>query len=234
MNKILVSVLIVFVLGVSGVYSQTPLTLKLTGGANSPMGDFSDVYKSGTSIMGEIYYSLPFPGLDLTFSAGYNGFKYKNDYFTGQVTKNLGVGVDNLNYSWKATDVPVLIGARYLLPGGNLQPYISGEVGLHFMSFADRFNGQKLIGNTNNPTSFSYTGATESGSEIGVGTAIGAGVEIPFAPRISIDLNVKYNYAGITYSKAFTVFRNNNSQFTTSEMKNLNYLTARIGLQVSL
>lgn len=230
---------IIFILAVlfstvSG-YSQTPLTVKLTGGINSPMGTFSDVYKSGASIEGALYYSLPFPGLDLSLTAGYNGFKYKNEYFTGLVQSNLSTTVDNFNYSWTATDIPVMVGARFKLPAGNMRPYVTGEIGLHFMSFADRFNGQRLIGNSSSTsTSFSYNGAIESGSETGFGTSIGAGIEIPVAPKISLDLNAKYNYSSLVFSKSFNVFRNSNSQFTTSELKSPNYLTVRGGIVISL
>jgi len=234
MKKVNIFAVIMVFLAALNSYSQTPLTVKLTGGMNSPMGTFADVYKSGASIEGALYYSLPFPGLDLSLTAGYNGFKYKNDYFTGLVQSNLNVTVDNFNSSWTAADIPVMVGARFKLPAGTIKPYVTGEVGLHFMSFSDRFNGQKLVGNSTNPTSFSYNGATESGSETGFGTSIGAGIEIPVAPKISLDLNAKYNYSSLVFSKSFNVFRNSNSQFTTSEMKNPNYFTIRGGIVISL
>lgn len=234
MKRLKFVLVFVIMLFAFNIYSQTPFTIKLTGGMSSPIGDFSNVYKSGASIEAGIFYSLPFPGLDLTFTAGYNGFKYKNDYFTGLVSSNLNVSVDNFNYDWTATDIPIMVGAKYMLPAGSMKPYVTGEVGVHLMSFSDRFNGQKLVGNSSNPTSFSYNGATESGSEVGVGTTLGAGIEIPLAPKISLDLNAKYYYTGITYAKSYNVFRNNNSQFTTSELKNLNFITVRGGIVISL
>jgi len=234
MSKIKFLAFAILLLAAINTYAQTPITIKLTGGINNPTGDFSNVYKSGTSIEGALYYSLPVPGLDLTFTAGYNGYKYKNEYFTGLVNTNLGVGVDNFNVSWTATDIPVMIGAKFQLPSGNIKPYATGEVGVHFMSFSDRFNGQKLTGNTNNPTTFSFNGSTESGSETGFGTAIGAGIEIPVAPKIYLDLNAKYNYSTVKYSKSFLVFRNSNSQFVTPELKNPNYFTVRGGIVFSL
>jgi opacity protein-like surface antigen len=213
-------------------YSQTPFRGNLTAGINNPLGDFSNLYKGGVSIEAGLFYSLPLIGIDLTLTAGYNGYKYKNDYFTGLVSTNLGATVSGFNVSWTATDIPVMVGARYKLPVGNIRPYISGEVGLHLVSFADRFNGQRLIGNSSNPTTFQLNGATESGSEIGIGTAIGGGIEIPLVPKVNLDLNVKYNYAGITYSKSYNVFRNSGSQFTTVELKNLNYVTIRGGVVI--
>lgn len=233
MKKISVLVILMVLFTSVFAYSQTPFRGNLTAGINNPLGDFSNLYKSGVSVEAGLLYSLPLIGIDLSLTAGYNGFTYKNDYFTGLVSSNLGgVTVSGFNVSWTATDIPVMVGARYKLPAGNMKPYITGEVGLHLVSFADRFNGQRLIGNSSNPTTFQLNGATESGSEIGIGTAIGGGIEIPLVPKVNLDLNVKYVYAGITYAKSYNVFRNNNSQFTTTELKNLNYVTVKGGIVI--
>jgi|WetSurMetagenome_2_1015567.scaffolds.fasta_scaffold69791_2 hypothetical protein len=233
MKKVSITIFLLVLFSSINTYSQTPFRGNLTAGINNPLGDFSNLYKSGVSVEAGLFYSLPLVGIDLTLTAGYNGFKYKNDYFTSLVSSNLsGVTVSGFNVSWTATDIPVMVGARYKLPAGNMRPYISGEVGLHLVSFADRFNGQRLIGNSSNPTTFQLNGATESGSEIGVGTAIGAGIEIPVVPKVNLDLNVKYVYAGITYAKSYNVFQNSGSQFTTTELKNLNYVTIRGGIVI--
>jgi opacity protein-like surface antigen len=214
-------------------YSQTPFRGNLTIGMTNPIGDFSKLYKGNVSAEAGIFYSLPLISLDLTFTAGYNGYKYKNDYFTGLVSSNLnGATVSNFNVSWTATDIPIMVGARLRFPFGNMRPYVTGEVGLHLVSFTDRFNGQRIIGNSGSPVAFNFNGATESGSSIGVGTAIGAGLEIPLIIKVNLDLNVKYNYSGVTYSKSYNVFQNNNSQFTTAEMKNINYITLRGGVVI--
>lgn len=234
MNKIKVLLIaIITFLFLNNVYSQTPLKLNLTGGANIPMGDFKDVYKGGLSIEAGVFYSLPLTGIDLTLTGGYNGFTFKNDYFTNLVQTKLGVGVDGFNPSWTATDIPIMVGAKYNLPLLPYSPYLWGEVGVHFLSFKDRLTG-RMTGNTNNPTTINYAGATESGSETAFGYSIGAGVTIPLVPKISIDLNIKYNGNGGIYSKSFEVFRNSNSDFINPELKNMSYLTARVGLLVTL
>ena len=230
-NLIFLFFVILFFTG-TGSFSQTPFRGNLTIGMTNPIGDLSKIYKGGVSAEAGLFYSLPLVSLDLTLTAGYNGYKYKNDYFTGLVSSNLGVGVANFNYSWTATDIPVIVGARLRFPFGSTRPYVTGEAGLHFVSFTDRFNGQRLIGNTGNPVTFNFNGSTESGSAIGVGTAIGGGLEIPLILKVNIDLNVKYNYSSVTYSKSFNVFQNNNSQFTTTEMKSLNYVTVRGGVVI--
>jgi hypothetical protein len=235
MKKIRLMLFLVLVFSSVCGYSQTPFRINLTAGINSPLGDFSNLYKSGASIEAGVFFTpLPLVGLDLTLTAGYNGFKYKNEYFTGLVNTNLGAVTDNFNYSWTATDIPIMVGGRLKLPVGSMRPYITGELGLHFVSFKDRFNGQRIEGNTSNPVSFNFNGTTESGSEIGVGTSIGGGFEIPVVPKVNLDINLKYNYAAITYAKSYVIFRNNNLQYTTTEMKNLNYFTVRAGIVIDL
>lgn len=226
-------VVLVTLVFLSNVYSQTPLKLNLTAGTNIPMGDFKDVYKGGISIEGGVFYSIPLTGLDLTFTAGYNGFTFKNEYFTNLVQTKLGVSVDGFNPSWTATDIPVMVGARYNFPLLPYSPYVWGEVGVHMLNFKDRLTGN-MTGNSSNPTTISWQTSTESGSEVAFGYSMGAGVTIPLVPKIGIDLNVKYNSSGGVYSKPFNVFRNNNSNFENPELKNISYLTARVGILISL
>lgn len=232
MKKISFFVLLMVLFTSISIYSQTPFRGNLTAGMNIPFGEFADQYISGASVEAGLFYSVPITGMDLTLTAGYNGFTYKNDYFTGLVSSTLGYSVSGFNPSWTVTDIPIMVGARYKSLLGTLKPYGSVEVGLHLMSFKDRFNGQKIIGNSSNPTTLSLNGATESGSETGFGTTIGAGIEIPIAPKVNIDLNAKYNYLSAIYSKSYNVFINNNIQFTTTEKKNISYLTIRGGIVI--
>lgn len=231
MNKTKQIFLVMFFLLLTDIsFAQTPLRGTLTLGANIPISDFNNVYKTGVSAEAGILYSLPIPGLDLTLTAGYDGFKYKNEYFTDLVYTNLGVPVSNFDADWNVTDIPIMLGARYKFPMTGFKPYVSGEVGIHIMNFSDRFSGSQVIGSSSNPASLSWKGEVESKTETGFGFAIGAGVEIPVISKLSIDINGKYNYNGITYSKSFEVFRNNNSNFVTPELKNVSYITVRGGV----
>lgn len=231
LNVILTAVLM-FVL-LSSTYSQTPIKLSLTGGIAAPTGNFSDLYKLGYAFEGGAFYSIPMLPLDLTLTAGYSQFAYKNEYFTNSVTSNLGVGVTGFNPEWNATDISVMFGTRYNIPAPGFAPYISGEIGVHLLSFNDRFTG-RVIGNSSNPTTFNLSGATESGSETAFGYAIGAGVVIPLALKVGIDISIKYNGNSGIYSKTYEVFRNNNSKFTNPELKNMSFITARAGVLVTL
>lgn len=217
----------------SNVYSQTPIKLNLTAGANFPGGEFGNMYKTGLSIEGGVFYSIPKAPVDLTLTFGYNSFTYKNEYFTDLVTKNLGVGVTGFNPEWAASDIPIMVGVKYNFTAAGFSPYIWGETGVHLLSFKDRLTG-RVIGNSSNPTTFNLDGATESGSETAFGYSVGAGVTIPIAPKIGIDLNVKYAGNSGIFSKEYEVFRNNNSKFTNPEMKNMSFITARAGLLITL
>ena len=233
MKKLNIILVVLFTLMFVNSYSQTPLSGSINLGMNVPMSTFGDVYKGGLSGEAGLFYSIPNTGIDMTLTIVYKGFKYKNDYFTGLVNTNLGVGVSTFPFDWSATVIPIMVGARYKFPAGGVKPYISGELGLHMMSFSDRFNGAQIIGNSSNPTTFQFDGTTESGSETGFGMAFGAGVEISVAPKIALDLGAKYNYGGVIYSKSYNVFRNNNSQFTTTELKNTSFVTIRGGVVIS-
>ena len=46
----------IVIIFVSGVYSQTPIKLNLTGGAGLPVAAFSDMYKTGFSIEGGVCF----------------------------------------------------------------------------------------------------------------------------------------------------------------------------------
>lgn len=202
-------------------------------GANVPMGDFGNVYKAGPSAqLGFIFLSLPAANTDLSVSAEYNSFSYKNEYFTQQVKTNLGVGTTGFTPDWKATDFSIMAGARLKMQGLVLKPYGEAQVGVHFMNFDQRLTG-KIIGSSSDPSNISLNGATETASETGFSTALGIGTEISVAPKFSFDLGLKYNYAMIKYSNSYTVFLNNNSQYTTLEMKNASFLTVRGGIIVS-
>ena len=202
-------------------------------GANFPLGDFGNIYKAGPSAqIGFVFLSLPIIPIDLTVNAEYNSFAYKNSYFTDQFKSNLGATASGFAPDWMATDFSIMVGGRIKLPGLIVNPYGEAQVGVHFMNFNQRLTGQ-INASSSDPSNISLLGATESVSETGVGTSFGVGTEISIIPKLTIDLGVKYNFAGITYSKGYTVFRNNNSQYTIPEMKNASFITTRAGIIIS-
>jgi len=126
-----------------------------------------------------------------------------------------------------------MLGVRFHLPR-RFESYVSGEIGVHMMKFSDRFKEISMNTSSSNPLHIELNNNTEDASETGFGFAIGAGIEFSVAPKIGLDLGLKYNYAGVVFSKKYTVVRNSNSYFTSEELKNAGYVTARGGLIIHL
>jgi len=221
------------ILFISGNSFAQDRRVSFSGGVNLPVGEFSNIYKAGPSAqIGFVFLSLPILPVDLSISAEYNSFSYKNEYFTDQFKTNLGVTAAGFAPDWMATDFSIMVGGRVKLPGLILNPYGEAQVGVHFMNFNQRLSGQ-INASSSDPSNISMSGATESGNETGIGTSIGIGTEISIIPKLTIDLQAKYNYAGITYAKGYTVFRNNNSQYTSPELKNVSFISTRAGIIIS-
>ncbi|MBS1494512.1 MAG: outer membrane beta-barrel protein [Bacteroidetes bacterium] len=230
-NKTVLTILLLTILSINS-YAQDR-KVSFSAGVNLPVGGFSDIYKAGPSAqIGFVFLSLPLIPLDLSVNAEYNSFGYKNSYFTDQFKTNLGATASGFTPDWMASDFSIMFGGRLKLPGLIVNPYGEAQVGVHFMNFNQRLTGQ-INASSSDPSNISLAGATESVSETGVGTSFGVGTEISIIPKLTIDIGVKYNYAGITYSKGYTVFRNNNSQYTSPEMKNASFITTRAGIMIS-
>lgn len=235
MKKLLFLFAILFLFFAGNSYSQIPFKFGASIGPNFPNGTFGEVYKSGISAEVIAFYGLPAPGLDLTLSAGVSSFTYKNDYFINEVKSKLLAVVNNFEPDWGAMEIPILIGIRYRVPSPSATPYVSGEVGVRLMSFSDRFSGAQIIANSSNPTSITnLTNVSESKMDIGFGGSLGAGVEIPILPKVDFDMSVKYNYSSVTFSKSYNFFRNNNSQYTSEELKGVGYFTFKGGVKIGL
>lgn len=217
-------------------YAQTPLSASLNVGANVLMGDFKKVYNTGASVEAGLFYALKYPGLKFTFTVGYNGFKYNSGYFNDLVRGNTERAVVNYYPDWSAIDIPFMIGARYRAPSDDITVYISGELGVHFINFSSRFNGNRLLGNDTLMT-IKFTNddyCTETKMQIGIGASLGAGFEIPVAPKVNLDFGLKYKFCGVTYFKSFEVLTNTGLSFIAPELKNMSYITLKAGVVVDL
>ena len=219
-------------------YAQTPFSFGLTGGANFPMSDFNDAYKMGFSVEGVGFYAFPSGSMELSLTIGYNGFTYKNEYFTDPLLPAFDVTeVKGFDVSWTATDIPVMAGIKYNIPTPVVSPYFWGEIGAHFLTFSDRIKKDAIIGASSSNKILNITDLqnnVESGSETVFGYALGVGITIPILPKIGIDINVKYNGNSGIFSNQYTVRQNATSSYTSTEMKNMSFLTTRAGILISL
>lgn len=213
-------------------YAQTPYSGSINIGANVLFSDFKKVYKSGASGEASILYDIPGMNWKLSFSAGYNGFKYDASYFNDLVRKNLDEAVVNYYPDWNITDIPVMVGMRYKAPSDDISVYGSIEVGIHVVNFKDRFNGNKLLGNDTLLT-LKFTNAdacTETKTTVGLGVALGTGFEIPLVDKVNLDIGLKYKYCGIAYFKSFEVLTKNGFSFDVPELKGMSFLTIKAGV----
>jgi|WetSurSiteA1Bulk_404760.scaffolds.fasta_scaffold42145_2 opacity protein-like surface antigen len=231
--------LMIVILCISSVsYSQTPFSFGLTGGANFPMSDFNDAYKMGFSVEGVGFYAFPSGSMELSLTIGYNGFTYKNEYFTDPLMNSFDITeVKGFDVSWTAADIPVMAGIKYNLPTPVVSPYFWGEIGAHFLSFSDRIKKDAVIGTSSSNKILNITDLqnhVESGSETAFGYAIGAGITIPILPKIGLDINVKYIGNGGIFSNQYTVVQNATSSYSSPEVKNMSFLTTRLGILISL
>lgn len=78
------------------------------------MGDFGDVYDMGFGGIGTFIYEIN-SNLSVIASAGYLTWSGK-DAFT----------------DWTFSSIPVLAGLRYSFGKGKFNPFISGQLGMHF------------------------------------------------------------------------------------------------------
>ncbi|MCE1165371.1 MAG: outer membrane beta-barrel protein [Bacteroidetes bacterium] len=232
MKKALLFVLLLILAG--SLRAQTPFNFGANVGYNAPAGKFSDVYKGG--VLGEAYllYSSGFPGLDFSLTVGYSQYKYKNDFFKGQVIENFPGNTSDFNPDWKLTDVPIMVGGRMGFPVPGINPYITGEIGVHMLKYDSRFKEGNISASSSGVLHIELNNSIESVSETAFGFAVGGGMEFPLVPRVGFDLGVKLNYMSATFSKKYTVVRNSNSSFTSDELKNPMYLTAKMGLTIHL
>lgn len=233
MKKSSVIILLIFIFIVKSGISQTPFRASLNIGPNSALSDFSNQYKGGVSVEGGALYSLPKTDIDISLLIGYNSFTYKNEYVNDLVLRNLGLTIDNFTYKWTVNDVPIMAGARFKFPSGTLKPYLTGELGLHFVQFKDRFSGDTMTASNSTPPVI-YFSKIETASEIGFGFGVGFGFEFNLYPKVNLDFGVKYNYGKINCTKVYTIYLNDNNKFTSTALNKLNYFTIRAGLVVDL
>lgn len=213
--------------------SQTPLRASFSVGASLPLSEFANQYDGSLSFEGGLFYKVPKTDVNITLTAGYNRFNYNKAYFNDLVLKNLGLTTENFTFKWKIEDIPVMLGARVKFPSGALTPYIGAELGVHFMKIKDRFGGDTIKVGTTVPNVFYFNGV-ETASETGFGFALSFGLEYEIYPKVSVDLNAKYNYSKINITKAYNVFMTQNFQFTATPLEKFNSFSLRAGLLVDL
>jgi hypothetical protein len=161
--KQLLSVLLLAVLFTGFINAQGKMAVGIQAGIALPMGDFGDGYDMGFGGQGIFVYHIN-PNLDITGSAGYLTWGGKEGDYT-------------------FSSIPILAGVRYYFGKDKFNPYVAGELGMHFYTFDVPevvIPGYGTIG-----------GGSESSSNFGFG--FGAGFLYQLSPKLDLDVNAKYN-----------------------------------------
>jgi len=161
--KQLLSIVLLAVLFTGFINAQGKMAVGVQAGVAIPMGDFGDGYKMGFGGQGNFAYHIN-PMLDVTGSIGYLTWSGKE-----------------ADYSFSS--VPVMVGARYAFGKGNLNPYASGELGLHFSSFS--------VPEVVIPGFGTIGGGSSSSTDLGI--ALGVGFLYQLSPKLDLDINAKFN-----------------------------------------
>lgn len=163
MKKILSVLLVVFL--VSGfINAQGKMALGFNAGIALPMGDFADGYDMGFGGNALFAYRVS-PNVDVTLSGGYLTWSGKD-------------ALDGLNFS----SIPVMVGAKYLFGKEKFNPYVAGELGVHFTTVdlpEYEFEGQTFGGGSSSDTYF--------------GWGAGAGFLYQIGNNMDLDVNARYN-----------------------------------------
>lgn len=144
------------------INAQGKMAIGAQGGVALPMGDFGESYDMGFGGTVTLAYHLN-PMLDITGSVGYLTWSGKD-------------------FDYTFSSIPVLAGVRYSFGKGKFNPYVSGELGMHFVTF-----------DIPSITVFGITVGGGSVSESYFGFGAGAGFLYQLSPKLDLDVNAKFN-----------------------------------------
>jgi len=150
------------VLLISGLsFAQGKMGVSVQGGIALPMGDFGDGYDMGFGGTGTFVYNLN-PNFSITATAGYLTWSGKVADFT-------------------FSSIPVLAGVRYAFGKGKFNPYVAGQLGMHFVTVKS--------------PSIVVLGIDIGGSasDSNFGFAAGAGFLYALSNNLNLDVNAMFN-----------------------------------------
>lgn len=172
MKKILTIFAALIIISNLSFAQMSNMAIGLNGTLSIPVGDFNDVAKMGFGVAGSFFYDLS-DYFQFTGTVGY--LAWGGD--------KIEIGNTSIEATEPATSIPILVGARYYLDDKELNPYISGELGLHVFTSASTQttqNGVELpkIKGDSNPY---------------FGFGLGGGFVYELSNDIKVDGNLQYN-----------------------------------------
>lgn len=134
----------------------------IQAGLAIPVGNFSDVASLGVGGEGTFEYRFNLQ-LGAVASVGFYSWGSNADLLPGN--------------EYKIADIPIMVGAKYLLLANDFHPYVGAALGVHFL------NTRVTIANV------SETSTTDTK----FGFAPMGGLRLHMPPNLDLDLNIKYN-----------------------------------------
>lgn len=172
--KKIITIISVLLIAVS-LNAQGKFAISVNGDVALPMGTFGDLAKTGFGgLVAGVYDATP--NIQVTLKSGYLTWSTKSSAASSVVPANANVSDGSY------TDIPVLVGARYVAGKGKLKPYGAAELGMHFQSVD--VPSVTVAG-------FTVGGGTSSTSNFGFG--FGGGTYYEVSPKIDLELNAQYN-----------------------------------------
>lgn len=153
-------VIVVFFTGFSN--AQNNVAVGVQAGVALPLDDFGDIYDAGFGGQGTFAIRVS-PNVDVTGSVGYLTWSGKD-----------------LDYTFST--IPILAGIRYYFREEKFNPYITGELGIHFTTV----DVPTLI-----VRGLTISGISASDSFFGFG--LGAGFLYQLSPKLNLDVNSKFS-----------------------------------------
>ena len=162
--KRILSVFVATILLAGFINAQGKMAIGFNGGIALPMGDFGDLYSMGFGGSALFVYHIS-PNADITGSAGYLTWSGKDSFS-----------------DYKFNSIPVLAGVRYSFGKGKFNPYVSGELGVHFTTVD--VPEIVILGIT-------VSGGSASDTFFGFGAGVGFLYQV--GNNMDLDVNAKYN-----------------------------------------
>ncbi len=222
MKKLIIPILmLLFFAGTS--FAQLKLNAEVNGGMASPQGDLGDFYKTGYNFNAAVFYGIS-DNFDVSLSVGYLRFGFDNDKLNNSIHE-IDPTAPTFSGDAYLSSVPVMVGVKYYLITGMVKPYLTADLGMHFLTVTSP-SGNYVVGSDQTITASS---ASESKSGFG----IGAGILFSITPSLSVDVAAKYNTISFEAKQESTTVSGNTTT-TTSSSSTASYFTIMAGLNFPL
>jgi opacity protein-like surface antigen len=228
MKKFNLILAILFLVSLSANAQWKKVRVGVNAGVNIPVTELANVYSIAPSAEFNFGYRItPSTELLLTTSYGKSDFRTENlNDDIHQLDEYAGV-----TEQWTMTVIPITAGIRYMFDPitPKIIPYGTAELGAYLLDFNKRLGGDiKLTGSV-----ITKIDATKE-SDVGFGLALGVGTFFEVAPRVSLDVVVKFNFVKADFVKDYLVTKDTLAPVNVAGISTGMFLTTRAVINIRL